>query len=293
MSPQCAMVKPFALDGPDQFRPSTPYQLNTNTHNKQMKEIKEVVRISGRLGDREKVIAEYWADGIDSTLPGGHWQHIAISMAIKKDLDLYETTLLLFLQACAAFDAGLCCWAAKRYFNFARPITMIQCSLAGVKAKAWSGPYQGVDVINLSKWQPYQNKYFVSPPFSESPSGHSTFSSASAEVLARFFGSDEMGLSDTVKKGESLFEPKIVKGEKGYISGVTDAQNSDPETKGYVPAKDVTLSWKTFTEAANEAGFSRLYGGIHFRKGNEEGLKLGRKVAGVVWDKFVDLTGYE
>ncbi|WP_339936253.1 hypothetical protein, partial [Undibacterium luofuense] len=38
-----------------------------------------------------------------------------------------------------------------------------------------------------------------------------------------------------------------------------------------LPAAPLTLSWATFTEATEEAGMSRLYGGIHFADGNNAG----------------------
>ena len=39
------------------------------------------------------------------------------------------------------------------------------------------------------------------------------------------------------------------------------------------------LSKLDFNQAAEEAGMSRIYGGIHFRADNLDGLKLGRSVA--------------
>src|SRR2546422_6498911 len=43
-----------------------------------------------------------------------------------------------------------------------------------------------------------------------------------------------------------------------------------------VPAADVTLSWATFSDAADQAGISRRYGGIHFVKGDLQGRSGGR-----------------
>src|SRR5690606_36157184 len=54
---------------------------------------------------------------------------------------------------------------------------------------------------------------------------------------------------------------------------------------GLVPATEVTLCWDTFTAAVEEAGLSRLYGGTHFRQGNEAGLTLGRQVGQRVWEE--------
>jgi hypothetical protein len=45
------------------------------------------------------------------------------------------------------------------------------------------------------------------------------------------------------------------------------------------------LSWDTFTEAADESGMSRRYGGVHFEDADLEGRLLGRRVAAVSWTK--------
>jgi hypothetical protein len=51
------------------------------------------------------------------------------------------------------------------------------------------------------------------------------------------------------------------------------------------PVHPVTLHWETFAEAANEAGMSRRYGGIHFRAADLAGRLLGRMVAFRAWQK--------
>ncbi|MGH9283292.1 MAG: calcium-binding protein, partial [Acidimicrobiales bacterium] len=49
------------------------------------------------------------------------------------------------------------------------------------------------------------------------------------------------------------------------------------------PAADLTLTWGTFSEAADESGISRQYGGFHFNQGDVDGRAMGRQVAGVVY----------
>jgi len=110
-------------------------------------------------------------------------------------------------------------------------------------------------------WLPYQGSTFPTPPFPEYSSGHSTFSAAGAEILRRFTGSDRFGDSATFPAGSSRIEA------------------------GAVPASDVTLHWATFSEAANQAGISRRYGGIHFEQGDLDGRAAGREVANVAWAK--------
>jgi hypothetical protein len=84
----------------------------------------------------------------------------------------------------------------------------------------------------------------ITPPFPEYPSGHSTQSAAAAEVMTQFFG-DNFAFEDA--------------------SHVRD---------GLPPRRFVS-----FRAAADEAGISRLYGGIHFRTAIERGLDQGRCVA--------------
>ena len=54
---------------------------------------------------------------------------------------------------------------------------------------------------------------------------------------------------------------------------------------GVTPQQTTTPEWLTFSEAADEAGISRLYGGIHFNKGDRFGRDLGRLVGASVHDR--------
>ena len=47
----------------------------------------------------------------------------------------------------------------------------------------------------------------------------------------------------------------------------------------------MTLQWATFSEAANQAGRSRRYGGIHFEQGDLDARSAGRRVARQAWAK--------
>ena len=48
-------------------------------------------------------------------------------------------------------------------------------------------------------------------------------------------------------------------------------------------AKPVTLFYPTFASAADAAGMSRIWAGVHWPADNERGLELGRKVGENVW----------
>jgi hypothetical protein len=49
----------------------------------------------------------------------------------------------------------------------------------------------------------------------------------------------------------------------------------------------VSRSFTSFTDAAEEAGQSRIYGGIHFQFSNQDGLTLGKKIGDFVADRFL------
>lgn len=221
----------------------------------------ELLNISANFGDREKTIAEYWADGPGTETPPGHWLLFGQFVSRRDHHGLDEDAKMFFALSNGVFDAGVAIWATKRLYDSVRPITAIRLLFRGQRVRAWGGPGKGTLLIFGEDWQPYQELDFVTPPFPEYVSGHSGFSAVSAEILKSFTGSDDFGASATLAAGSSKIEP------------------------GITPSTEITLSWATFTEAAEEAGISRLFGGIHFMDGNLQGRKMGRKVGALVWQK--------
>jgi hypothetical protein len=225
--------------------------------------------ISAGLTDEHKMIAEYWADGPRSELPPGHWNLFAQFVSRRdhhgdQEHGLERDVKLFFALTNAISDAGCCAWDNKRAFNSVRPITAIRTLFRGQMVRAWAGPHQGTKLIDGAAWFPYQPMTFPTPPFPEYSSGHSNFSAAGAEILKRFTHSDRFGASTPLAAGSSRVEP------------------------GAVPKTDLTLSWSTFSDAADEAGISRRYGGIHFEQGDLDARATGRIAARLVWQKAQD-----
>src|SRR5262249_61060861 len=104
----------------------------------------------------------------------------------------------------------------------------------------------------------------VAPPaFPGYNSGHSPFSRAAAEVLTRFTGSAYFpgGIGEFVAHANSFLTV-----EKG-------------------PSADVALQWATYYDAADEAGQSRIFGGIHIQADDFTG-RVGGSQAGIgAYDK--------
>jgi hypothetical protein len=111
-------------------------------------------------------------------------------------------------------------------------------------------------------WVPYQLPTFVTPAFQGYVSGHSAFSRAAAEVLTSLTGSEYFpgGASAwTVKQGSFTFE--------------------------LGPSADVVLQWATYYDAADQAGQSRLYGGIHIQADDFAGRVIGSTCGKDAWAK--------
>ena len=220
---------------------------------------------------------------------------------------------LYFALNGAVHDAAIAAWGLKGRYDSVRPISMIRymgglgqssdpgqpsynreglplvpglvelvtkastapgqrhAALAGhegaIAIKAWAGNPKdpktgrgGVGWIQATNWVPYQLPTFVTPSFPGYVSGHSTFSRASAEVLTGFTGSEWFpgGLSEWTTKAGTL------KVEAG-------------------PSSDVTLRWATYYDAADQAGISRLYGGIHIPADDLTGRRIGSECGKGAW----------
>ncbi len=259
IGPQWRNVIPFALTSAAQFRPTPPKALGTPEFTAQAQHVMDVQLA---LTEKQKVIAEYWADGPNSELPPGHWGLFAQFVSNRDKNSNDKDAKLFFAVANSIHDAAIATWEAKRFYDYVRPITAIRFLMNGktVQGIGAGGPGAGFVPIQGEAWRTYQVDTFPTPPFPEYTSGHSAFSAAGAEALKQFTGSDTFGATYT------------------QVARSLRADNK-------IPSADLTLSWATFTDAANEAGQSRIYGGIHFDDGNIAGLDLGRKVGAQAYTK--------
>jgi hypothetical protein len=215
----------------------------------------------------------------------------------------------------AVHDAAVAGWGSKAIYDYSRPISMIRymcglgqstdpmlpsydpsgiplvddsveligfdttmpgerhAHLAGyedeIAIRAWQGNPEdpetsigGVGWIRCVEWVPYQRATFVTPAFAAYVSGHSTFSRAGAEVMTRVTGSPYFpgGLGEFRAPAHAFLE---------FEDG---------------PTQDITLQWATYQDASDEAGLSRLYGGIHVRSDDFNGRIMGYQIGNDAYD---------
>lgn len=228
--PNWPYVKPWAMSRSDQFRQGPPPASTSAEYARAFREVKRLGRAtsSSRTAEQSQ-IALFWADGPGTATPPGHWHVIAQDLARAKGNTVIENARLFALLGIAAADAAVVAWDHKYYYSHWRPVTGIQHADTDGNPKTSADP----------DWAPF----IATPPFPAYVSGHSTFSSVSATVLALFFGTDAIPFTTT-----------------------SDA----------LPG--VERSFDSLSEAAEEAGQSRIYGGIHWQYDNQIGLASGRSL---------------
>lgn len=276
-----------------------------------------------KRGDFARVLAEFWADGPSSETPPGHWNVLANQVADNTNFvkriggtgpivdDLEWDVKVYFTVNAAVHEAACAAWSLKRYYDGWRPLSAIRYlgglgqssdpskpmyntnglplvqglienvtwqmastnsalsnSIGKIAVHAWPGQptnpittYRGVKWILAETWVPYQRTNFVTPAFPGYISGHSTFSRSAAEVLAAITGSpffpDGMGTYTSVSNISLGFE------------------------KG--PSQTVRLQWGTYFDAADQAGMSRIWGGIHPPVDDFTGRIVGSQCGQGVW----------
>ena len=171
------------------------------------KDIDSVKAIGNTRTSEQKRIADFWADGVGTFTPPGHWNKIAEALIRSHHFTELRTAKILQQLNRAEEDAAIACWATKYKYFFPRP-TQVDTSI--------------------------KNSLPI-PNFPSYPSGHSTFSAAAALVLGHYFPQDSVRLK----------------------------------------------------KMANEAGISRIYGGMHYFCDNENGKICGEKIGrlAVDWGK--------
>lgn len=284
LTPHWGAVVPFALTSGDEFRPQAPPQFgsdepytdalgNTLTNNEAyVMQVNELLNISANLTDEQKVIAEYWADGPRSETPPGHWNAIAHGISWRDQHTIDQDVKMYFALNGAVFDASIAAWDAKRAYDYIRPASAIGHMYAGQMIEAWGGPNQGTQSIPGETWRPYQDSTFVTPPFPEYVSGHSTFSAAAAAVLTAFSGTNAFYDGKTIIYDEDFNRDGLPDMLGEYV--VPIGKNRFEST----PTTVITLQWATLQDAANEAGISRRYGGIHFQDADLFARKMGTQI---------------
>jgi hypothetical protein len=230
-------VKPFTMTSGAQFELPRPayFNLGSAEYVADYNEVKSLGGADSKTRTAEQSeIARFWYE----PSPGVHIR-LARDLAVTRKLNLWDSARLFALLHLASADCLIAGYGVKYRYNFWRPLTAIRY-----------GAYDGnPQTAGDTTW----NSYLETPSHPEYPSLHAVLWAAWAEILARYFGTDQFGFTMTSAR----------------------------------PYPGIKRSFKSFSQAAQESADSRIYAGVHFRSSSRDGLVIGRKIGAQVFEKFL------
>jgi hypothetical protein len=225
-------MRPLALQSASQFRPGPPNALTSQEYTEDFQQVKELGRFdSTTRTDEETALALFWTDHNARQSNDG-----LLRLAAERDLDLVQTARLLAMAHVSGGDALIGCWEAKYHYWFWRPNQAI------ARADTDGNPATEAD----ASWRALRTM----PNFPEYPSGHTCHSSALAEALQAFFGTNNVAFSLDSR-----------------ITGTT-------------------RWYDRFNEPVKEVVRARVLTGFHFRNSDQVGANLGRHVGRYVVNNY-------
>ncbi|HEY5908576.1 MAG TPA: chloroperoxidase [Vicinamibacteria bacterium] len=269
MGAHWGQVRPFVIRSSSQFRVPAPPPMTSLAYAQAFDEVQrlggdDVVTRTQRTPDQTEA-GIYWAyDGTPSLCaPPRLYNQLATTIS-RSLTDVSKLARLFALINVAMADAGTAIWESKYHYVFWRPVTGIRESDVG------SGPTGRGDGNPLTQGDPgysplgapasnLQGPNFT-PPFPAYPSGHAGFGGALFQILRNFFGRDNVTFT-------------FVSDE---LNGIT--VGNDGEVRPLRPR-----TFRSFSQAEEENGQSRIYLGIHWSYDKTQGIAQGRRVANWVF----------
>ena len=219
-------MRPFSNETAGQFRPAGPPALSSKSWARDYNEVKEIgSRTSTTRTADQTLAARFWAE------PPVQQDHSSYrKFVVDHQLDVVEASRFMAMVSVASADAIIGCFEAKYHYAFWRPITAIR-----------AGDTDGNDdTVADPNWI---HLLAATPNHPEYPSAHACATTAIAQTLARYLGTQQIDYTMT------------------SITGLGDRHFDTAKALEY------------------EAGYARIWGGIHYRTSIEDGAKIGMKTA--------------
>ena len=184
-------------------------------------------------------IALFWEDGPWGITPPGHFILTAVQVLQDRGFDFLDMARAFALLGMTQCDAAINAWDAKYHHDILRPETAIRH-----RAERFGNPDPRVE--RQRGWR----SYIPTPEFPAYTSGHSTFGAAGTELTALLLGTDQVSFS-----------------------------HESPDQVLWPQLRGVRRHWTSLSQAAEENGLSRLYGGVHWERDHVAAMAAGRAIA--------------
>ncbi len=233
-------IKPWTMKSGSQFRAVDFHDPESPEFANEFNNIRRLGGMDSKIRTAaEEEIALFWEDGPWGITPAGHFIYIAIQLLQYLDLSFIDLARAFALIGMTQCDASISAWDSKYHHDIIRPETAIR-----VRAPEFQNPDPRV------KLQPDWLSFIPTPEFPSYTAGHSTFGSAGAEMIGLFCDRDDVAFS--ARSPDEVLWPQL---------------------------RGVTRHWSSLSQAAEENGMSRLYGGVHWELDHTQAMKAGRAIA--------------
>jgi hypothetical protein len=235
-APWVGNVLPFLVPSATMLRTDGPNPLTSVAYAEDFNEVKQLGSRTSTARTADQTEAAIWWQ-----TTGAFWNAVTRTIvATRPGLDIVENARLFAMENMAAADGFIGCYNDKYYWQFWRPVAAIHA------ADSDGNPATEADPNWTPLFDPVTAQFgppLATPPFPDHPSAHGCASSAIADTIENFFGTDKIPFS--------AFSSR-------------------------------TRTWRTFdrlSDALKEIIDARVWGGIHFRTADVQGAVLGKKVA--------------
>lgn len=233
-------IKPWTMVSGSQFR-SDPF---LDPASPEFAEDFDLIR---QLGGKDSTIrtadqseiALFWEDGPWGITPPGHFLYIAMQVMQDRGFDFLDMARNFALLGATQCDASINAWDNKYHHDVIRPETAILSRCSEFGSK-------DPRMVEQRNWQ----SYIPTPNFPGYTSGHSTFGATGVEMTKLLIGTDKVSFS-----------------------------HESPDQVLWPELKGKTRHWTSLEQAAEENGWSRLYGGVHWKADHDAAMRAGREIA--------------
>ncbi len=232
-----AVVEPFALKSPAQFRSPPPPAINSVEYTRAFDEVRTVGRFESRKRTADQThLAFWWKEFAEAS-----HNRLARQLVLDEEPDLWKSARLFALLNVSIMDGYIGVFDNKFFYNHWRPYTAIRWADHDGNPRTRAEP----------DWNNTHRHTYAFPSY---PSAHGTACAAAMTVFADTFG------------------------DHRWFRMVTPEVDAAGPLSEKISMKPATRSFDSFSEAARECAWSRVYLGIHFRYDSIEGNRLGQRI---------------
>ena len=252
LNPGHGHITPWAMRSAEQFEAPPFYDIASP----EFAEDYDLIRTIGGGDSRTRTpdqteIAIYWEDGPWGVTPPGRFLFIAMQVLQGRGFSFIEKARAYAMIGMGMADSSINAWHNKYKYDVIRPETAI-------RHRADALPNRDPRIVLQPKWR----SVITTPPFPAYTSGHSTFGAVGAELCALLIGTDAVAFSQECP--DQVIWPQL---------------------------RNVTRHFTSLRQSAEENGWSRLYGGVHWRADHEQSMRAGIAIAHHIHDNFFPRLG--